>query len=90
MATHLALVFGIGLVAIISPGPDFFLILRNALCYPRKAALATVCGTTTGFLCHVSLAAFGLAFVLQEYPGAESLIRYGGALYLFVLGCQSP
>ncbi|HHB1451168.1 TPA: LysE family translocator, partial [Serratia odorifera] len=37
-------VAGIATLGMLSPGPDFFLVIKNAARYPRLAAMMTACG----------------------------------------------
>jgi len=86
MLETLTLLFVIGMLAIVSPGPDFFLILKNASTYPRRAALATVGGITLGIVVHITYCILGLGWIISRSVLAYSLIKYAGALYLLYLG----
>lgn len=69
-----------------SPGPDFFLIVRNSLRCNRRAALATAWGITTGFCIHVSYCALGLSAALVQMPELMQGLRVLGAGYLLWIG----
>lgn len=88
MLEHALLLWTIGLVAIMSPGPDCFLVLRAGLCYPPRAAVATALGISTGFCVHLAYCVLGLSALLIAIPGAERALAVGGAAYLCFLGTR--
>ena len=51
-----------------SPGPDFLLILKNALNHGRKAAFFSAAGISLGLIIHTTLAIAGL--------GAKDVMGY--------------
>lgn len=89
MVETLGLLFVIGLLAIVSPGPDLFLILRNAARYERSAALCTVWGITLGILVHIGYSIMGIAVVIAESVLIFTCIKICGAFYLMFIGVQS-
>ena len=50
----------IAALGMISPGPDFFLVIKNAARYPRMTALMTSLGVICGVLTHMSYCVAGL------------------------------
>lgn len=76
-------------VAMISPGPDFVLVTRNALLYPRSQALATAVGIVCGCLLHATYCILGLAVIIAQSVILFSAIKYVGAGYLIYLGVKS-
>jgi RhtB (resistance to homoserine/threonine) family protein len=85
----IGLLFVIGMLAIVSPGPDFFLILKNASLYDRRAALATVAGITIGIMIHISYCIMGIGILISKSILLYSLIKYAGAAYLIYIGFKS-
>ncbi len=86
------LIFGVTtlhFLALISPGPDFVLALRNSLQFGRQMGMATALGFGLGIAIHVSYSIAGIALLLKEFPGVYNLIRYAGALYLIWLGISA-
>lgn len=73
-------------LAVISPGPDFAVLVRQALARGRRAGIATAAGIASGIVVHVSYGLFGLGWLLTHWPGALSLIAMAGALFLLWLG----
>lgn len=64
----------IATLAMMSPGPDFFLVVKNAARYPRAAAMATVAGVNVGILVHMSYCIAGLALVIATTPWLFNLL----------------
>lgn len=82
----LASLAGINMLALISPGPDFAVVLRNSLLYSRKTAILTAAGIAFGCLIHVSYTLFGLGLVIQKNPWLFLSVQYAGGAYLFYIG----
>ena len=76
-------------LAVISPGPDFAVILRNSVSYGRSAGLATALGITSGVSIHVSYTLFGFSYIINEASWLLEVMRYLGAAYLIWLGVTS-
>ena len=86
MMSRMVLLFAIGQLAIMSPGPDFFLVLRNALRCTSRAALATAWGISAGFCIHVSYCVLGVSAAVASRPELLIGLRSLGALYLIWIG----
>lgn len=78
----------VNLIALISPGPDFAVVLKNSLLYSRRTALFTAVGIASGAIIHVMYTLLGLGFVLDDYPWVLDVIKYLGAAYLVYLGVK--
>ncbi len=85
---ELALLATIIFIGMISPGPDFMLVTRNSLIYPRKQALATAFGIVSGCLLHATYCILGLALIITKSVILFSTIKYAGACYLLYLGIK--
>lgn len=79
----------ISLLAVMSPGPDFAMVSRNALSFSRRAAVFSALGLGTGIIFHSSLCISGVAFLLVNFPMLYKAIKIAGALYLLWIGYQS-
>jgi RhtB (resistance to homoserine/threonine) family protein len=79
-------VFVVGLLAAVSPGPDFVVLTRNSLAFGRAVGIATALGIATGLLIHVSYTVLGFAVVLQQRPDLFRWLQFLGAAYLAWLG----
>src|SRR5579872_6698771 len=75
-------------LGIISPGPDFFMILRNSLMYGRKAGLFSALGIATGCLVSFTILICGLKF-LFAYKTIQLLLGIICGIYLIYLGYKS-
>lgn len=54
------------LVAMMSPGPDFIIVVQNSLLYSRRVAVCTAIGIATGVSCHIMAAVFGIGFIITQ------------------------
>ena len=75
-------------LAVMSPGPDFFLVLRNSLSYGRKAGFFTALGTASGCCISFTILICGLKF-LFTYPLIKIILAWVCGCYLIYLGVQS-
>ena len=77
------------LLAVISPGADFALILRQSLTYGRRVAILSSLGIALGLLCHLTATFWGMGLLIQQTPWLFHLITLLGAGYLVYLAWQS-
>ncbi|OIQ50417.1 Threonine efflux protein [Pseudodesulfovibrio hydrargyri] len=87
--TNLLAVAGITLLAVVSPGPDFAVILRNVLRSGRGPGLATALGIGCGVVVHVTYTLLGLGWLVARYAWLLTAVKYAGAAYLVWLGCSA-
>jgi len=88
MNVSLLLLISICFIGMVSPGPDFLLVTKNALLYPRRQAIATALGVVSGCLIHASYCILGLAFIITQSIMLYTMIKYAGAAYLIYLGIK--
>jgi RhtB (resistance to homoserine/threonine) family protein len=79
----------IHLMAVMSPGPDFIMALRNSLTYSRKTGIYTAIGFGFGIGVHVLYCVFGLALIISTSTIAFNIIKYLGVAYLGYIGVMS-
>jgi threonine/homoserine/homoserine lactone efflux protein len=79
---------GLGFALAASPGPDFFLILRNTLSSGRFIGFMTLLGNRFSLCIHIALAIAGLSIVLRNSATLFLAVRLLGAGYLLYLGGQ--
>ncbi|MEQ9844423.1 LysE family transporter [Pectobacterium brasiliense] len=79
----------IATLGMLSPGPDFFLVIRNAARYPRSAAMMTAFGVICGVATHMAYCVAGLAVVITTTPWLFNVLKYAGAAYLIWIGIQA-
>lgn len=81
-----AFVASIATLGILSPGPDFFMVIKNAARYRRLPAMMTALGITGGVATHMSYCVAGLAVVITTTPWLFDILKYAGAAYLIWVG----
>ena len=79
------MVAGAHFLALLSPGPDFFLILRTALLHGWQRASGICVGVALANGVFIALALAGLSTLRAGSP-AFALLQWGGCLYLAWLG----
>ncbi|MBX9446852.1 threonine export protein RhtC [Dickeya chrysanthemi] len=76
------------LIALMSPGPDFFFVSQTAISRSRREALAGVLGITLGVLVWAAIALLGLHLLLERMAWLHRIVTVGGGLYLCWMGWQ--
>lgn len=79
-------VASITLLAVLSPGPNFVVITKNALIYSRQAGIYTALGVVAGNALFIAAGAFGFTALVAQSEELLSIIRLIGATYLVYLG----
>ncbi|NEQ45317.1 MAG: LysE family transporter [Leptolyngbya sp. SIOISBB] len=82
-------VVAVSLVAVVTPGPDFALTLRNSLAYSRRAGLYTAIGVGAGNLVHATYSLIGIGTIIAQSILLFNLLKWLGAAYLIYLGLKS-
>lgn len=77
------------LLAVVSPGPDFAVVLRQSLTHGRRTAIWTSVGVGTAILLHVGYSLLGLGLLIQSSEVWFAVVKYAGAGYIAWLGLQS-
>ncbi len=57
-------------LAMMSPGPDFILVIKNGQ-YGFKSGLATSLGITLGFTIHTCFVIFGFSYIITQNPALK-------------------
>ncbi|WP_417616766.1 LysE family translocator [Oceanisphaera sp.] len=73
----------------LTPGPDIFFVLSQALSERRYAGLWAALGLGLSYLGHTLLAVVGLSALIMQSATAFMVIKYLGAAYLLYLGWTS-
>ncbi|ELY5303651.1 threonine export protein RhtC [Yersinia enterocolitica] len=76
------------LVALMSPGPDFFFVSQTAASRSRREAMMGVTGISLGIVVWAGVALRGLNLILQKMAWLHQIIMVGGGLYLCWMGWQ--
>jgi threonine/homoserine/homoserine lactone efflux protein len=76
-------------LGVMSPGPDFAMVTRQALALGRGAGVWTAAGIGSGILFHVAYGLFGLRWLTQRFPWSLDAIALAGAAFLLWMGAQA-
>lgn len=79
----------IHLLAVISPGPDFIVAVKNSLTYSRKIGLWTAVGFGLGIAVHILYCVAGIAFIISQSILVFNAVKFLGATYLIYIGYKS-
>jgi len=82
-------VAGLVMISIISPGPDFAIVVKNSLVYSRRTALLTALGVAFGILVHVTYTLLGLGLLISKSPWVLFGVKCLGAGYLLFIGFKA-
>lgn len=73
-------------LAAISPGPDFVIVVKHAMASGRNAAILAALGVSCSLIIHSSYCLLGLAIIITHSLLLFSMIKYIGAAYLIYIG----
>jgi threonine/homoserine/homoserine lactone efflux protein len=79
-------ILGAIMLGVISPGPSFIVVARNAIGLSRRAGLAAALGIGSGGLVFSGIALLGLFTLLTEVEWLYVGLKIAGGLYLIYLG----
>jgi threonine/homoserine/homoserine lactone efflux protein len=89
MLEQILLILSVTFLAMVSPGPDMVLVLRNTFASGRRAGLQTSMGILCGNLVHITYCVFGIGMLISRSILAFSALKYVAAAYLIYLGIMS-
>jgi threonine/homoserine/homoserine lactone efflux protein len=72
-----------------TPGPGVLYVVGRSVGGGRRPGLASMLGIETGEAVYIAGAALGITALLAASPVALSVLRYGGAAYLVLLGIRA-
>ncbi|MGL5699713.1 MAG: threonine export protein RhtC, partial [Kluyvera sp.] len=76
------------IIALMSPGPDFFFVSQTAVSRSRKEAMMGVLGISCGVMVWAGIALLGLHLIIEKMAWLHTIIMVGGGLYLCWMGYQ--
>ncbi len=85
----LSMIGFVHLVALISPGPDFAMILRSSIQYGKQYALLSAFGLALGVAFHVTYTILGLNLLIKSIPCFIHFVAVFGSVYFFYLGYKT-
>ncbi|AKE52946.1 lysine transporter LysE [Kangiella geojedonensis] len=74
------------LLAVMSPGPDFAIVMRQSLVFGKRFAIITSLGIGLAIFVHVAYAVLGIGLLIQSTEWLFKLIQLAGAGYLIYIG----
>ena len=74
------------LLAVMSPGPDFAIVMRQSLVFGKRFAIITSLGIGLAIFVHVAYAVLGIGILIQSTQWLFTLIQLAGAGYLMYIG----
>lgn len=76
-------------LAVISPGPDFAVVIRNSVGMGRQAGVITALGVGSGIMLHVAYSLLGIGLIVSQSAWLFNLLKLAAAGYLFYLGAKA-
>jgi RhtB (resistance to homoserine/threonine) family protein len=86
---ELASLMAIFSFAIVVPGADTAMVMRQAMVHGRKAAILTSFGIGTALMFHVTYTILGLGLIISQSIMLFNVIKWAGVAYLIYIGIQS-
>ena len=84
--TILVTLASIHFIALMSPGPDFALVVQNATRHGRQTGLYIALGLSCGILLHSLLSLTGISYLVHQQPTLFAIMQLAGGSYLLYLG----
>lgn len=70
------------LLAVISPGPDFAIVIRQSISFGRRTAIITSLGIAAGISVHIGYTLLGIGFIISQSPTIFMIMKLIGAAYI--------
>lgn len=86
---ELAALMAIFAFAIVSPGADLAMVMRQSLVHGRRAAIFTSFGVGTSLMFHVTYTILGLGLIISQSILLFNIVKWLGVAYLIYIGVQS-
>lgn len=77
------------LLAVISPGPDFAVVIRNSVSAGRQAGLMTALGVGSGIFLHVAYSLLGIGIIVSQSVWLFNLLKLMAGAYLLYIGIRA-
>jgi RhtB (resistance to homoserine/threonine) family protein len=87
--TQLLAVAVITVLAVIAPGADFAMIVRNSSLHGRRTGLLAAAGVAAGVLVHVTYTLLGVGLLIASSTVVFTVIKLTGAAYLVYVGVRT-
>ena len=87
-ATAALTVIGLFLLGLVSPGPNFLVVVDSTLSYGRRAGIVTGLGAALGDAIYATAGLFGMSVLIAKGGYVLALIKACGGIYLAWLGLK--
>lgn len=86
---ELASLMAIFSFAIVSPGADLAMVMRQAIIHGRRQAIVTSFGIGTSLMFHVTYTILGLGLIISQSVYLFNIVKWFGVAYLIYIGVKS-
>ncbi|MFF5155937.1 LysE family transporter [Streptomyces sp. NPDC000348] len=87
--TELLAVAVITVLAVIAPGADFAMVVRNSYLYGRRTGVLGALGVAAGVLVHVTYTMLGVGLLIASSAFLFTVVKLVGAAYLVYIGVRT-
>ncbi|AIR98205.1 LysE family translocator [Streptomyces glaucescens] len=87
--TEMLAVATITVLAVIAPGADFAMIVRNSYLHGRRTGLLGALGVAAGVLVHVTYTMLGVGLLIASSAFLFTVVKLAGAAYLVFVGVRT-
>lgn len=86
---ELASLMAIFSFAIVSPGADLAMVMRQSIVHGRRSAIITSFGIGTSLMFHVSYTILGLGLIISQSIYLFNIVKWCGVAYLIYIGVKA-
>lgn len=86
---ELASLMAIFSFAIVSPGADLAMVMRQSLVHGRRSAIVTSFGIGSALMFHVTYTILGLGLIISQSIYLFNIVKWCGVAYLLYIGIKS-
>ncbi|TWD53459.1 RhtB (resistance to homoserine/threonine) family protein [Agrobacterium vitis] len=86
---ELASLMAIFVFAIVSPGADLAMVMRQSLIHGRREAIITSFGIGTALMFHVTYTILGLGLIISQSIYLFNIVKWCGVAYLLYIGVKA-
>ncbi|MFF5492604.1 LysE family translocator [Streptomyces aquilus] len=87
--TEILAVAVITVLAVIAPGADFAMVVRNSYLHGRRTGVLAATGVAAGVLVHVTYTMLGVGLLIASSTFLFTVIKLVGAAYLVYIGVRT-
>jgi RhtB (resistance to homoserine/threonine) family protein len=88
MLMNVLATYGVFVLALIAPGPDFVIVVQNSVRNGVRAGMWTSLGIALALMLHVSYIKIGLGELVAHSMLAFNVLKYAAAAYLLYIGIK--